>query len=248
VIVGLVHPGEMGAALGAALQANGHDVLWAEAGRSEATRRRAARFRDAGRLAALVRESELILSVCPPHAALEVALAARPFDGVYVDANAVSPATARRIAAVHARFVDGGIIGGPPREPGTTRLYLSGPEAPAVAELFAGSVVEAVEVGDASALKMTYAAWSKGGAALLLAIRHVARASGVWDDLLEEWQRSAPELLERLAAAERSAGRKGWRWIGEMEQIAATFADFGAPAGFHLAAAEVFRAAEVART
>jgi 3-hydroxyisobutyrate dehydrogenase-like beta-hydroxyacid dehydrogenase len=241
VIVGLLHPGEMGAALGDALSAAGHEVLWASAGRSEATRARARGLSDAGTVAALVHVSELLLSVCPPHAALEVATETAGFGGLYVDANAISPATAREVATLHPRFVDGGIVGSPPREPGTTRLYLSGAEAQTVADLFAGTVVGTVVVADASALKMTYAAWSKGTAALLLAIRDVARANGVWDDLQAEWRTSAPELPERLAAAERSAAAKGWRWIREMDEIADTFAAAGAPEGFHRAAAEVYR-------
>jgi 3-hydroxyisobutyrate dehydrogenase-like beta-hydroxyacid dehydrogenase len=241
VIVGLLHPGEMGAALGDALVAGGHEVLWASDGRSDATRARASAFRDAGTAADVASASEVLLSVCPPHAAVEVASEVTGFPGLYVDANAVSPATAREVAALHDRFVDGGIVGSPPRKPGTTRLYLSGDDAPAVAGLFAGSVVDARVVSDASALKMVYAAWSKGTAALLLAIRDVARADGVWDDLQTEWRESAPELFDRLAAAERSAAAKGWRWIGEMEEIADTFADAGAPAGFHRAAAEVYR-------
>jgi 3-hydroxyisobutyrate dehydrogenase-like beta-hydroxyacid dehydrogenase len=241
VIVGLLHPGAMGAALGDALQAGGHEVLWASDGRSAATRGRAAGFGDVGTVTALADESELLLSVCPPHAALDVAAGTEGFSGVYVDANAISPATAREVAALHARFVDGGIVGSPPRRPGTTRLYLSGDEAPTVAALFAGSVVSTRIVTDASALKMTYAAWSKGTAALLLAIRDVACANGIWDDLLAEWRESAPELPARLEAAERSAAAKGWRWIAEMEEIADTFAAAGAPDGFHRAAAEVYR-------
>lgn len=242
MIVGLLHPGAMGAALGDALQASGHEVLWASDGRSVATRGRAAGFRDVEAVEALVDGSELLLSVCPPHAALDVAAATAAFDGLYVDANAVSPATARAVAALHPRFVDGGIVGSPPRQPGTTRLYLSGDEAPTVAALFDGSIVGTRVVADASALKMTYAAWSKGTAALLLAIRDVARANGIWDDLQTEWRESAPELPARLQAAERSAAAKGWRWIGEMEEIADTFAAAGAPDGFHRAAAEVYRA------
>jgi 3-hydroxyisobutyrate dehydrogenase-like beta-hydroxyacid dehydrogenase len=241
VIVGLLHPGAMGSALGAALCAGGHDVVWASAGRSSATRDRAAGFRDAGSVEALARESDFLLSVCPPDAALGVASETRGFDGLYVDANAISPGTARQVAELHPRFVDGGIVGPPPREAGTTRLYLSGEEAPAAARLFEGSVVGTRLVPDASALKMVYAAWSKGTAALLLAIRDVARANGVWDDLQAEWLLSAPELPARLAAAERSAAAKGWRWIGEMEEIADTFASAGAPDGFHRAAAEVYR-------
>jgi 3-hydroxyisobutyrate dehydrogenase-like beta-hydroxyacid dehydrogenase len=237
VIVGLVHPGEMGAAVGRVLQGNGHEVLWAAAGRSEATRVRARSFRDVGTAAALGEEAEVILSICPPHAALEVAQSVAGFAGTYVDANAISPLRAREVAEVQPRFVDGGIVGGPPTEPGTT-LYLSGDDAAGVAALFADSVLQARVVSDASAVKMVYAAWSKGTAAMLLAIREVARHFGVE----EEWRLAAPELLERLERAERSAAAKGWRWIGEMEEIADTFAAAGEPDGFHRAAAEVYRA------
>jgi len=243
VIVGLLHPGAMGSALGAVLRERGHDVVWASAGRSDATRTRAgaAGLRDVGSVEALTAEAELVVSICPPHAALDVARAVRDHRGLYLDANAVSPGTARRIAALHPRFVDGGIVGPPPHRRGTTRLYLSGDEAPAVAALFEGSLVEARLTVDASALKMTYAAWSKGSGALLLAIRAVARAYGVEDVLEREWRESVPELPELLAAAERSAAAKAWRWAGEMDEIAMTFAAVDQPDGFHRAAAAVYR-------
>jgi predicted dinucleotide-binding enzyme len=241
VIVGLLHPGEMGAAVGDLLVGNGHDVLWASDSRSAETRARAAAFRDVGAVEQLVRECRLALSICPPHAALDVARSVAGFDGLYVDANAVSPATARAIAALHPAFVDGGLVGGPPREPGT-RLYLSGARAAEAAALFDGTLLATRIVADASALKMTYAAWSKGSAALLLAIRDVARHFAVEEALVAEWAESIPELRERLARAERSAAAKGWRWAGEMDEIADTFAAAGQPDGFHRAAAEVFRA------
>ena len=233
----------MGAAIGAVLRQRGIDVLWASEGRSEATAARAdaACLTDARTVAELARRSDVVLSVCPPHAAAEVAEAV----GVFVDANAISPATTRRIAATFARFVDGGIVGGPPSESYGPRLYLSGADADAAAELFAGTPVTARVlsdgVGDASALKMAYASWTKGTAALLLAIREVARSEGVEEALLAEWRQSIPELEARLASAERSAAAKGWRWVAEMEEIAATFEAAGAPAGFHQAAADVFR-------
>jgi 3-hydroxyisobutyrate dehydrogenase-like beta-hydroxyacid dehydrogenase len=244
--IGLLHPGEMGAAIGGALNQRGHEVLWASADRSEATARRAAEFTDVHTADALAERSEVIISVCPPHAAPEVASSVADAAGLFVDANAIAPATARSIAA--GRLVDGGIIGPPPREPGTTRLYLSGREAAVVAELFDGTVVDArvisPNVGDASALKMTYAAWTKGTAALLLAIRAVAEAEGVADPLLEEWRLSLPELPDAVERAARAAAAKGWRWVGEMEEIAATFAATGQPDGFHLAAAEIFKREE----
>lgn len=240
--VGLLHPGEMGAAVGAVLRAQGHEVLWASEGRSDETRTRAeaAGLEDVGSVQEVAR-ADVVFSICPPHAALDVAGLLEGFGGIYVDANAVAPATAAKVAALVGRFVDGGIVGSPPREAGTTRLYLSGAEAPAVAELFAGSVVDARVVSSASAMKMVYAGWTKGSAALLLAIRELARLEGVEETLLEEWALSIPELPERSERAARSADAKGWRWVGEMEEIAATFEANGLPGGFHHAAAEVFR-------
>jgi hypothetical protein len=237
VNVGLLHPGEMGAAIGAALRTAGHDVLWASEGRSEATRERARDFADAGSLAEVVAGSEVVISVVPPHAAVALVESLPPFSGIFVDANAIAPATAARVGAAVERFVDGGIVGGPP----APRLYLSGPEAAGVAALFAGSPVETELVDNASALKCAYAGWTKGSGALLLAIREFAQAEGVWDALVEEWVRSQPQLGERLAGAERSAAAKGWRWVGEMEEIAAAFAADGLPPGFHEAAAEIYR-------
>jgi len=246
-VVGILHPGEMGASVATLLREHGETVLWASAGRSPATAERAAAagLEDAGELADLCRRAEIMLSVCPPHAAVAVAEAARGFAGIYVDANAIAPETARTIATLHERFVDGGIVGPPPDQPGTTRLYLSGGEAEAIAALFAGTNLDARtisgEPGAASALKAAYAGWTKGSGALLLTVRDLARAEGVENALLAEWRLSIPELERRLGGAERSARRKGWRWIGEMEEIARSMAANDLPTGFHEAAAEVFR-------
>jgi len=235
VTIGVLHPGEMGAAIGSALRSAGHTVLWASTGRSADTARRAADagLEDAGTLAELSLRCDVLVSVCPPHAAVDVARTLADFGGIYVDANAVSPATARTIAGIVPRYVDGGIIG----TPGAMRIYLSGADADAVAGLLGATVVS-----NASALKMAYAAWTKGTAALILAIRDLAEAEGIGDELREEWRLSQPQLFDRLASAERSASAKGWRWVGEMEEIADTFAADGLPDGFHRAAAEVFRA------
>jgi 3-hydroxyisobutyrate dehydrogenase-like beta-hydroxyacid dehydrogenase len=248
-VVGLLHPGEMGATVAAALRARSETVLWASADRSAATTERAtqAELEDAGDVAELCRRCEILLSVCPPHAALDVARAAKGFTGIYVDANAISPETARTIAGLHPRFVDGGIVGPPPSRPGTTRLYLAGGEADRIGGLFADTNVDARvlsgEPGAASALKAAYAGWTKGSAALLLTVRELARAEGVEDALLAEWRLSEPELEEQYGAAARSADRKGWRWVGEMHEIARSMAARDLPAGFHEAAAETFRRA-----
>jgi len=250
--VGVVHPGEMGVALAASLTAAGNRVIWASAGRSAATAARAGEhgLKDVGELEAVASESDVILSICPPHAAVGVARALTGFGGLYVDANAIAPGTAQEVAAVvgasGGTYVDGGVIGPPPWTAGTTRLYLSGRGADQAAKLFDGSVVDARVISPtaataASALKMTYAAWTKGSDALLLAIEATAERLDVADALHREWSESQPQLAARSQRAAEAAAEKGWRWTGEMEQIAATFDAVGVPPGFHLAAAEVFR-------
>jgi 3-hydroxyisobutyrate dehydrogenase-like beta-hydroxyacid dehydrogenase len=249
MIIGLLHPGEMGASCGAQLTKAGYEVIWAGEGRSPATARRAdaAGLHDVGSVADLARRADAIISICPPAAAVAVAQAVAGFTGIYLDANAVSPATTRTVAATlqSADVVDGGIIGPPPDRPGTTRLYLSGPSADAVADWWPGSHVEAILVGDtlglASAVKAAYAAWTKGSAALLLAARAVAADQGVEEALVGEWARSQPTLPATYARAMGNAEAKGWRWVGEMEEIGDTFAAAGQPDGFLRAAAAVYR-------
>lgn len=243
----------MGAAVGAALRAGGARVLWTSDGRSAATRARAERagLEDARTVAAVVAASEIVLSVCPPESALDVArdVVAMKFSGLYVDGNAVSPATARELGAIveqgGATYVDGGIVGPPPQKRGTTRLYLAGAPAARVAALFAAGPLDAVvldgKAGAASALKMSYAAWTKGSQALLMAVRALAIAEGVDDGLLREWQISQADLPGRSERAVQGTAPKAWRFVGEMEEIAAAFADAGLPSGFHQAAAEVYQ-------
>jgi 3-hydroxyisobutyrate dehydrogenase-like beta-hydroxyacid dehydrogenase len=250
--VGLLHPGEMGAVVGECLRAGGVRVVWGSTGRSAATRRRAttAGLEDLDTLAAVVAASDVVLSVCPPGSAVDVArlVAAERFQGLYVDANAVAPDTARRVGeivtAAGADLVDGGIIGPPPRQAGSTRLYLSGPRAGEVAGLFKGTALEAIvlpgDIGAASALKMAYAAWTKGSSALLIAVRALAIHAGVDGALRAEWQRSQPGLDVRSESAVAGNARKAWRFVGEMEEIARTFAAAGLPAGFHEACAAIY--------
>ena len=249
--VGLLHPGEMGAAVGGCLVSVGHEVLWDPAGRSRATTGRALAAELTGvKFDRLIAKSSVIFSICPPHAALDVAhqVAAAGYAGLYVDANAISVATAEQVAAVvtaaGASYVDGGIIGQPPEVAGHTRLYLSGPRASEVRALFGRSPLDARIVEGplyaASTVKMAYAAWTKGSSALLLAARALARAGGVERTLLAEWQLSQPDLTAQSERSAAAAAAKGWRWIGEMEEIAASMSAAGLPDGFHEAAAEVF--------
>ncbi|NIS29413.1 MAG: DUF1932 domain-containing protein [Actinobacteria bacterium] len=199
-------------------------------------------------MAALVATSDVIVSVCPPHAARDVAteVAGTGFDGIYVDANAVAPALAEDIAGLFMHFVDGGIIGPPPVRPGTTRLYLSGAAAAEVAGLWKGSVLGASvlpgPIGAASSLKMAYAGWTKGSAALLLAMRAYAEAVGVGDALVGEWLLSQQALVDRIERSVASLAAKAWRFEGEMEQVAASLEAVGVAPGFHEAAASVYGA------
>lgn len=243
----LLHPGEMGASIGAGLRANGHAVRWVTRARSDATRQRAtaADLMPVATLEEALANVENVVSVCPPHAAVDVARSVRDagFGGVYVDANAVSPATARRLADIAGDgFVDGGIIGPPAIRPGATRLYVSGGLASRVASWFEGSLVDARVVEcSASALKMCYAAYTKGSSALILAIRALAASHGAEDALLSEWDISQSGLAARSDGAARGTSRKAWRFEGEMREIAATFADAGLPSGFHQAASDIYR-------
>lgn len=250
--VTLLHPGNMGATIGAAAASSGARVLWVSENRTTESRRRAkeARLVEARDFAHAIQQSDVILSVCPPHAALAVAqdVAARRFRGIYVDANAVSRATAEQIGkvvtAVGATFVDGGIIGAPVRRAGTTRLYLSGSRAGEVANLFAASMLDARVIGEspgaASALKMAYAAWTKCTDALVLAVRALAAREGVEQALLQEWALSQPDLERRSVQAAAVAAPKAWRYVGEMKEIAATLAAAELPSGFHAAAAALY--------
>ena len=251
----LFHPGEMGAALGAALASRGFRVLWASQGRSTqtATRAKAAGLEDACTIEQAVKTAEVVVSVCPSHAALALARAAvaNGFAGIYVDANAISPATARAIGSVidtaGGTFVDGGIIGLPPTVQKQPTLYLSGAQAATIAVLFAGTNINAEVIeggaGAASALKMCYAAFTKGTTALLAAIRALAEHEGVEGPLLESWRRTLPDVPRQSENAAATAS-KAWRWSGEMDEIAASFAAAGLPDGFHRAAGEVYQRLE----
>jgi 3-hydroxyisobutyrate dehydrogenase-like beta-hydroxyacid dehydrogenase len=253
--IALLHPGEMGTAIGAGLVERGHRVVWASAGRSASTRKRAqdAGLEDVETLARAVQAADIVFSVCPPHAALKLAraVAACGFGGVYVDANAVSAQTTRAVGrvveAAGASYVDAGIIGPPPIPGASVRLYLCGNRAEEIAPLFEGCIMQAIAldgpVGAASALKVCYAAWNKGATALLADIRALAAQEGVDAALLAEWKISLPDIPKRSEVVCVSA-RKAWRWIAEMEEIAASFEAAGLPAGFHLAAADIYRRLE----
>jgi O-acetyl-ADP-ribose deacetylase (regulator of RNase III)/3-hydroxyisobutyrate dehydrogenase-like beta-hydroxyacid dehydrogenase len=251
--IGILHPGAMGISLAAAARRNGHVVHWVSAGRGPRTRERAEAHGlvEHGSLEQLGAACQLIISGCPPHAAAEVAEAVRAtsFRGLYADCNAISPERARqigrRMAEAGIAFVDGGIIGGPAWEPGATWLYLSGAAAADVADCFAAGPLECEvigpEPGRASALKMCYAANTKGGTALLCAVVAAAEALGVRRELEAQWTLEQPDSPTRIHQRLRRVTGKAWRFAGEMEEIAATFTAAGLPGGFHEAAAELYQ-------
>jgi 3-hydroxyisobutyrate dehydrogenase-like beta-hydroxyacid dehydrogenase len=251
--MGILHPGAMGVSIAASAQNSGYQVYWASTGRSPQTHERATSIRllDLQSVMQLCDECSMIISVCPPHAAEDVAneVISSGFKGVFVDANAISPQRAKRIGHLMSdagvEFVDGGIIGGPAWKPKRTWLYLSGTEAYKVASYFSAGPLETSVIGDspgkASALKMCYAAYTKGRTALLSAILAVAEALDVREDLANQWSRGGSDFAEQTNQRVRGVTAKAWRFVGEMGEIATTFEGSGIPRGFHDAAAEVYR-------
>ncbi len=252
--IGLLHPGQMGTALAKVAQRHGATTCWASEGRSPSTALRAdeAGIEDVGTLAALCDRCEIIVSICPPHAALATARAASDcgFAGLYVDANAISPAKAEQIAEIvgqsGATYVDAAVIGPPPDGRQQTSIYFSGEAAHRVAAYFEGDAISIVLLGPsrshASALKICHSAMHKGQLALLLAAMAAAEHHGVRMQLesLLAMRTSTRALVTDMAENTRRA-TKGWRFAGEMLEVADTFAAAGLPADMHRGAGEVFR-------
>ena len=243
----------MGISLAVSAQNSGFEACWISEGRSPATRMRAEEhgLTDLKTLTHLTETCSALVSICPPHAALDVAknVAALSFTGLYVDANAISPQTAQHIQYTveqgGARFVDGGVIGGPAWEAGTTWLHLSGDDAEEAATYFAAGPLEtnilSDEIGQASALKMTFAAYTKGTTALIAAMLATAEHFGVRTALEEQWTKYDPDFVEEAHNRTRRVTAKAWRFAGEMNEIASTFWEADLPRGFHSAAEEIYR-------
>lgn len=253
--VGILHPGAMGVSVAAAAQQAGCELFWVATGRSPESQQRAAeqQLQDVQTIAALCETCELIISVCPPHAAVDVAqqMAQHQYTGLYLDANAISPTKTKAIGEIitgaGGRFVDGGIVGGPAWQAGTTWLYLSGTKADTnkVAACFTGSPlgteILAGGIGQASALKMCFAAYTKGTTALLAAILATAEAEGVQDALAMQWDRYWDDFASQTNQRVQAVTAKAWRFAGEMEEIADTLDAAGLPDGFHTAAGELYQ-------
>jgi hypothetical protein len=243
----------MGASIGLSLLASAHEVGWVSDGRSADSHNRAKQFEAFATLDDMSSWADGIISVCPPDAAIAQAQAvyATAFDGLYVDANAIAPHSAKDIAQIFGAgaYVDGGIIGPPALSAGTTRLYLSGQHSARVASWFSQGFLEAIALPEsdhansavaASALKVAYAAHSKGSSALLLAVNALAASSGISEALKAEWDISQPGLNHRSEITANVTSPKAWRFAGEMLEISETFKAQGLSGDFHQGAADIF--------
>jgi len=251
--IGILHPGEMGISVAASAINNEHQVLWASENRSDKTRIRAEKHGliELDSLVELCQICEIIFCICPPHAAEDVAnsVIEHGFNGYYLDANAISPQRAIKIGQMMETagisLVDGGVIGGPAWRPKETFLYLSGKDANIIADCFTNGLLETKiigdEIGKASALKMCYAAYSKGTTALLAAILAAAESLDVRAELYQQWDMDDSNFSELTNRRVTRTTAKAWRFEGEMHEISSTFQEAGLPNGFHQAAAEVFR-------
>ncbi|MBT2507506.1 DUF1932 domain-containing protein [Streptomyces sp. ISL-98] len=250
--LGILHPGSMGAAVAAQAKRTGATVLWCPEGRSGASKKRARRYGLAAAtdLSEMSQRCEVILSLCPPANAEEVAaaVAAESFSGVYVDGNAISPARMARISAIMlptgAAVVDGSVIGSPPSESKTPRLYLSGPESAlvAVAHLFEDTAVEphllAGGIGKASALKLAYSSYQKTSRALAAIAYALASDHGLQDELLDIATGRTTSYLAETAYIPKVAAR-AWRWAPEMREVADALDEASLPTELAEAAASV---------
>lgn len=246
--VGILHPGSMGAAVGAQLTARGHRVLWVPDGRSEVTQARAcAAGFEGARLAALLQAAEVVICLCPPANAEEIARRATSYRGTWLEANAISPMKARSIAGIltHATLVDGAVIGSPPRRRKETTLYVSAPEeaANAIGSLFSGSLVNVRPVGHdigyASALKMAYTLHQKASRALAAIAYALAAEHGVEADLIEIAKKRSGSYLAEIEYIPKTASR-AWRWSPEMREVAETLMESRLPDDLAQATAAIF--------
>jgi len=253
--IAILSPGEMGHSVGRCLLAGGFDVATCLTGRSERTRTltAAAGIRDEPDLDELVRNTDLILAILVPDRARALAgqvaevMKRTGSSPAYADCNAISPDSAREIDRVittaGGRFIDAGIIGGPPGADEKTRFYASGPHEAILTQLDGhGILVRPLggEVGRASGIKMCYASVTKGTSALHAAALTAAEVMGLGEELLAEFAESQGQRLKAMSGV-NSLSAKAFRWIGEMREIAATYERAGVSPGFHEGAEHIFR-------
>ena len=254
--VGILSPGDMGHTVGDVLHQNGLKVVTCLKGRSPRTHQLAqkANIVDLPTYDQLISDADLILSIMAPAqattAAEEVAGALQNVDTdlTYVDCNAIAPQTVRKIGetitSAGGNFVDASIIGPPPRQPGSTRFYTSGPDLSEFTELndYGLDILPlGEEIGLASAIKMCYASLTKGLTALCTELLTAAELLGVSDALAKEFKISQSVLYERMERGLPGMPTKAKRWIGEMEEISDTFADVGLTPNILTGAADMYR-------
>lgn len=248
--IGILHPGAMGISVAQSVIDAGCEVYWASEGRGTATRTRAAALTDAGNVERLCELCPVLVSVCPPEFAFDVArsVAATGFKGTFADVNALTPqhkiAMGRELEAAGMRYADGGIIGLPSRTPGETTLFLSGPAAEEVAACFAGGAIAASvmgsETGRASALKILFAAYNKGSIALFASLYAAAQHYGVLEELQGQFVHRGLSLGDIETKILRAAP-KAWRWVAEMHEISEALESAGLPGQFHQGAAATYQ-------
>jgi L-threonate 2-dehydrogenase len=253
-IVAVIAPGMMGSAVGQRLVESGIEVRTALGGRSEGTIARAKAAGMVGVSDAQVAASDIILSIVPPGDALGLAerlapaLRAAQKKPIFVDCNALNPGTVLRIARVieetGATFVDGGIVGGPPKAGyNGPKIYLSGPASARVAELTQYGLYMPIQpgpIGAASAMKMSYAGITKGFTALGAAMMLAATRAGTADDLRAELSASQPALFGWLTRQMPNMYSKAYRWVAEMEEIAQFVGEDPAARQFYEGAARLY--------
>lgn len=253
--LGLLHPGAMGAAIGHQLVRAGHQVLWCPAGRSAATKDRAAAagLTPIDTLEQLLGEAELVLSICPPAFAEGIARTASTYSGTWVEANAITPDRARRIAALlpASVVVDGGIVGSPPIGGKEPTLYLSGSTGlETVGELFAGTQVRTQIlgqwIGQASALKLAYSSYQKASRVLAAVSYGLALDHDVDQELLAIAAKRPGSYLSETDYIPQTAGR-AWRWAPELLEAADMLRETGLPDELLRAAAAVLNRWEQAK-
>ena len=240
ITVAVIAQGSMGAGVGKRLHENGAEVRTLLGGRSaeSAERARAAGMKPAADERALLEGADFFLAILPPSEVenlarrLAPALSALPAKPIYIDCNAISPQTVTRVAAIieptGARFVDGGIIGGPPRPGYSPAIYASGAAAGDTAVLRDWGIDWRVidgPIGAASGLKMSYAGITKGTTAIAAAMLLGAARFGCGEALIAELSKSQPEMLKRMRGGIPGMYDKAYRWVGEMEEIS----DFHGP-------------------
>ena len=254
--VAILSPGDMGHTVGRVLVEHGLRVITYLKGRSQRTKVLAenAGILDVSTLQTLVNEADIILSILVPSQATNIAeMVSEAIKNthatvLYADCNAISPKTTCRISEIitnaGSNYLDSSIIGPPPRTKGSTRFYVSGPGLDLFSNLNQfGLDIRPLgdKIGKASAIKMCYAALTKGLSALCIELLTASKLLEVSESLASEFQLSQPSLYKRMERTIPGLPSKSKRWVGEMKEIAATFAEIGLTPKILDGAADMFQ-------